>query len=140
MKGFMKRVCLLLVMILAMVGLSGCHIGQKDDHVCRVVTGISIVHHVGDATSTRDYSDPKKMELFLTYLRLLKPSILARTDPEEIAADSYRITLRFSDGSEKNYYQHGNRYLSENCQPWREVDPKYAGSLDELFRSTPGDP
>lgn len=140
MKLFVKRVCLLLAVILAGTGLSGCHIGQRDDHVCRVVTEIRVEHRVGDASSSRHYSDPEKMELFLTYLRLLKPAASAKTDPEEIAADSYHITLRFSDGSEKNYHQRGDRYLSVDYQPWREVNPDLAGSLDRLFRSTPSDP
>lgn len=139
MKILLKPICLLLAAVLAAAGLSGCHIARTEPQICRVVTEISVVHRIGDASSSRSYSDPKKMELFLTYLRLLKPHVPARADPEATVGDSYRITLRFSDGSEKSYYQHGERYLSEDCQPWREIDPEFAVNLDKLFRSTPAD-
>lgn len=113
--------------------------GQDSQHVNRVVTGISIVHRVGDATSQRHYSDPKKMELFLNYLRLLRPYVPATEDPEELIADSYRITLHLSDGNEKTYHQWGSSYISVDYQPWLLIPPEMGSGLGILFATIDSD-
>lgn len=138
MRNLRKILCMALALAV-LSGLSGCHIGHDSAATSRVVTQVSVAHREGDKVFQRHYSDPKKMELFLNYLRLLRPYVPAREDPEELIADSYQITLHFSDGAQKTYCQWGDSYISVGYQPWLMIPPELGSTLGTLFSTTAAD-
>lgn len=100
----------------------------------RLVTKISVTDSTG---LTRIYTEPRKMEVILYYLRALEPSGKAKTDPERILGQSYRICVSFSDGQQTIYRQRANRFLSRDSHPWQNINFKKAAYLQTLLEAMP---
>ena len=109
--------------------LFGCGKQPKSLHL---VTKISVTDGKG---ITRDFTEPKKMETILYYLRGLDPLGRPQTDPERIMGESYRIHIEYADGGKSIYRQRANRFLSRDSHPWQTVDPKKAAVLRPLLES-----
>ncbi len=120
--------------------MSGC--GTVDSSaipICRVVTQVDISCRQENMFLQRHYTDSKKMESVLLYLRLLKPLGKPNTDPDSIARETYNITIHFSDGQKRVYRQKAHRYLSIDNHPWRAIDPEQASELYALMGYYPSD-
>lgn len=132
----MKKIIILI--FLCCFVLWGCA-PQKDPSAMRYVRLIGVQGtHEGQPLS-RLYIHPRKMETILYYLRTLEDHELAKTDPERLAGDSYRIYVVFSDGSKSIYYQHSDRFLSRNARPWRQINQANAKLFYPLLMSLPQD-
>ena len=107
--------------------LGACHTEPSKP---RLVTKVSITDSAG---ITRNYLEPRKMEVFLYYLRSLNPTGKPTTDLERIIGESYRICVEFSDGQTSIYRQRANRFLSRDSHPWQNIDPKKASMLRPLL-------
>ncbi len=119
--------------------LSGCRRDEAPQPTCRVVTGVDISFRYEDMRLQRHYTDNKKVESVLLYLRLLKPlgkAYHAQELPEE---DLYEITVHLSDGSDRIYRQKAHRYFSRPERPWEQIDPGQASQLYQLMRHYPSD-
>ena len=93
----------------------------------------------GNEVWEKRFTEPGKMEVFLLYLRNLRPEIPAQTDPERYVGVRYRISVYLSSGRKNVYYQHSNRFLSRNGKPWLVLEPEKGRLLDPLVKAIPED-
>lgn len=120
--------------------LAGCRICPTDTSTENaVVTGIRIVHYLGDHSEERQYQTEENMSMVLTYLRLLKTVGVPEEDPMAEGGGVYHITLSLSDGREIAYAQKADRYLWQERFGWRLIDEDQAPQLGQLFRALPSD-
>ena len=134
----MKKLVFLMIFAALVFSMPGC----KKDHsqfTYRAVTEIDIVTYQEDLLLRRHYTDGKKMQYVLTFLRLLKPTGKPDIDPEELTEDMFLIALTFSDGSRNFYRQTGHRYVAKDDQNWFSIDPYQALKLYELMAHVPSD-
>ena len=135
----MKKICKLVFgLCFFVILLSGCT-AKGTQPLCRVVTQVDISCQKEDVQIRRHYTDSQKMEYVLLYLRLLKPLGTPDTDPDQVDADVYEITVQLSDGEQKIYRQKDHRYLSQSGHPWKTIDPAQAAGLYQLMRQLPSD-
>ena len=126
------------VFLFCCLALWGCA-PQKDTSATCYVRLIYVQGTHEGQPITRQYMHPRKLDTILFYLRTLEDQALAKTDPERIVGDRYRITVVFSDGSKKIYYQQADRFLSRDARPWRQVDREKARLFYPLLKSLPPD-
>ena len=105
----------------------------------RVVTRVDVTGKKGPSAFRWQYTDESKMEAILLYLRLLRRGGDAQVDPQRVEGDYYEILLHYSDGGSRVYYQHAEKYLSDNYKPWQTIDPNQAKNLFPLLESMPSD-
>ncbi len=121
--------------------ISGC--GSNDSPVkrlCRVVTQVDISCQREHMHIARHYTDNKKMQSVLLYLRLLQPGAAPESAPNLLKKDIFEITVHLSDGKKRIYRQTGHRYFSMDSRPWQMIKPEDAHKLYTLLRQLPGDP
>lgn len=104
-----------------------------------IITGVQITCHKENIVVTRQYIQPHKISAVLNYLRLLKCSGKADTDPEQLTGDSFEIILQDAAGQRSIYRQRANRFISKNSKPWEQVSPKQASRLYPLIQAMPTD-
>ena len=120
--------------------LPGCKgFSSPKKALCRVVTQVDITGREKDVAIHRRYTDTQKMQWVLIYLRTLNPGIKPQSPSDKALAETYEISLKFSDGSEKIYRQADHRFLSQNFHPWQPIDPGRASGLYTLMRKLPSD-
>ena len=123
--------------MLLLIGLlfTGCSRGnaQQVPEKCRVVTGVHVVFENGPLHTERQYTASSKVRAILNYLRWLDPYGSPEEDPDAVSGSSFRITLQYSDGCEKNYVQKADRFLLEDGKPWRRIDPTRAQTLSQIL-------
>lgn len=120
--------------------IPGC--GKNDAQpkpLTRVVTRVDISCQKENMLIERHYTDSRKMEYVLLYLRLLKPLGKPDTDPDQLDKDIYEITVSLSDGSQKNYRQKAHKYFSWESRPWQKISPAKASGLYALMQHLPSD-
>ena len=105
----------------------------------KVVAQIDVTCKKDESALFWQYTDQEKMEAILLYLRLLHRGGGAQIDPNRVKGDHYEIVLHYSDGRKRVYYQHADRYLSDNYAPWEKIDPEQGKDLMLLLRSMPSD-
>lgn len=137
MKKFLK---LFLSFCLTAFIISGCGANNAPKPLCRVVTGVDIACRQEHMLIRRHYTDHKKMQSVLLYLRLLDTLGQAKVDPEAVRDDVYEITVHLSDGNRHIYRQAAHRYFRRNAQPWEMIDSAQAAQLYTLMRQLPSDP
>ena len=112
---------------------------SREASPCTLVMQVDITCRYPQATIRRTYTQPKKMASILNYLRLLQYRGKPETDPETLSADTYSITLHYSDGSRRVYRQCAYRYLSKNYRPWEKIDASHAQLIYPLLQLLPDD-
>ena len=133
----MKRFASFLMIFLAVMCLSGC--GRRAAAPIRVVTGVEITTRSGQHTLSRSYTQPKKIQKVLDYLRLQEGEGFADMDPERLTGTTFVIDVTLSDGSHSLYYQQGDRYLSKKYHPWQKINAERAADFYQMLRKTPTD-
>ncbi len=122
--------------------LSGCSRGNtvlSSAPECRVVTGICVQFESGPIRFERNYTASEKMQKILNYLRVIDPYGPPAEDPETAEGSSFRIELNYSDGCKKTYLQKGDRFMKEEGQTWKRIDPKRARELSRILGQMEGD-
>ena len=89
--------------------------------MCRVVTQIRVAATVDGKASIQTYTEPREMESVLCYLRLLEKGSRADIDPDSFRADSYEITVCYSDGQHTTYRQLHDQLLQTDGGPWQTI-------------------
>lgn len=117
--------------------LTGCHVPQPQKS--KLVTEMTVEVQLQQETLFRRYTDPQKMETILSYLRAMEGRPHSCSSPERYTGPQYRIELNYSDGSTGYVFQHADRFLSRNFQPWQEINRSHAAFLLPLIESIPGD-
>ena len=107
---------------------------------CRVVTQVDVICRRKQMLLRRHYTDSKKMESVLLYLRLLDPRDTEGSEPDLSGDDIYQITVSLSDGQKRVYRQKSHRYFSADFSPWKAIDPGKACQLYTLLRQLHDDP
>ena len=98
-----------------------------------LVTEIS-VHYENDTVQGQlSYTDDEKMQMILTYLRLLKPYGQPTEDPETAEGTLFEISLHYADGGFTVYRQKADRYLKSGEEPWLCISPQKATELSLLL-------
>ena len=105
----------------------------------RVVTQIDVTCKKGESALFWQYTNQEKMEAILLYLRLLHRLGGARIDPNGVEGDHYEIVIHYASGGKRVYYQHADRYISDNYKPWEQIDPEQGKDLMLLLKSMPSD-
>lgn len=126
----------LLAVIFSVLILTGCAGGQGADASTvqpRVVTGITVTYENGPISARRYYTTSAKMRAVLNYLRWIDPYGVPQEDPSTVSGSSFRIILSYSDGREKLYLQKADRYLMEEGQSWKQIDPDKAMTLGQIL-------
>jgi len=129
----------LFVLAFLLCGCSGGKSVLSSAPDCRVVTGISVQFESGPIRFQRTYNASEKMQQILNYLRVIDPYGPPEEDPETAAGSSFRIELSYSDGCSKTYLQKGDRFMKEEGQAWKRIDPKRARELSQILGQMEGD-
>ena len=131
-----------LIAILALMALfcSGCRRQEpvSTQPVHRVVTGIDITYQNGPLFAKRSYTNNKKMEVILHYLRFIDPYGTPQEIPEQVKGSEFHILLTYSDGSKRLYRQRADRYLMKDGN-WKCIDPKKAQELSRILSQMESD-
>lgn len=90
--------------------------------MCRVVTQVKVASTIDGQTEETIYTDSKGMESVLNYLRLVKKTKPADIDPDSFRADSYEITLYYSDGQRTTYRQLHDGFLQTDGGTWQIIE------------------
>lgn len=137
----MKRKIFVLYFVLLVAIVSGCSkdYSSNSPQPMKVVTEVNVTRHKGKEVLRWQYTSQDKMEAVLLYLRLLPRGETAQVDPHRVEEDNYEIALRYSNGEQRMYYQHADRYLSTDYQPWERIDPKDGRQLQRLLMLMPSD-
>ena len=129
----MKRLLLILFGVLPI--LSGCH-RQELISVSHLVTGITITR-LADG-ETHHYTQDHAMGRILNYLRSLDPFGKTEADPV-ISPEDYQITLHFSDGRQRSYWQQNREKFLDADNRWKQIHPEDARQLSLLFAAIPSE-
>ena len=129
----MKRsvaICLLICLL-----LSGCsrHDDIQPSPQCRVVTGVRVTFENEPFRLERYYTSSSKMRAVLNYLRWIDPYGKPEEDPERVSGSNFQIVLTYSDGCEKTYVQKADRFMHEDGQGWKRIDPTRARTLSQIL-------
>ena len=111
----------------------------KPAPLCQVVTQVDISCRKEHMLISRHYTDMKKMEAVLLYLRLLDPQWQPGSSTTPLNKDVYAITVHLSDGRQRVYRQKAHRYFSRDSGSWKIIDPEKASRLYALMRHLPSD-
>ncbi len=109
---------------------------QQSEHI---VTKVDISCQREQMRIDRHYTDNKKMQSVLLYLRLIDPQGKPDKDPEQLGKDIFEITVHLVGGKKRVYRQTAHRYFSEDFRPWQTIDPSDATGLYILLQKLPGD-
>ena len=115
----------LTVFLLLPVLLYGC--ARKEAPIgpmCRVVTQVEVSATVDGQTNSITYTEDREMQSVLNYLRLTKKRKKTDIDPDSFRADSYEITLYYSDGQYNTYRQLHDGFLQIDGGSWQEIETK----------------
>ena len=134
-----KTVTVFILFCFTSIIMSGC-LAKHSPPLTKVVTQVDISCELEDTTISRHYTDTRKMEYVLLYLRLLKRRGKPDTEPDTLNKDTYEITVGYSDGTQKTYRQKAHQYFSEGSGAWQLIDPAQAAGLYKLMEHLPSDP
>ena len=127
-----RKIIIFLLLCIAAVSLWGCRSQQRV--LCRFVTRVDISCDYKGVPVRRHYTDTKKMEAVLLYLRLLRPSGPPVVDPNTVDGDIFQITVTLSDGQQNIYSQKAHRYFCKGSASWMNISPEQAAGLYEVMR------
>ncbi len=131
----MKRCIGIMTLLFLLLTLSGFSSAQERTYIPRLVTRVDITVCRNLELITQSYSKDEDISVILNYLRQLDPYSLAAIEPSSFRADSYRITLQFSDGTQKVYHQIYDQNLQTDGGRWKKIDPEQGSKLHELLES-----
>lgn len=123
------KIGILLLSVLLL--LSGC--SGKQQGSFPLVTEITVHYENGPIHGQLHYNEDDKMQLILTYLRLLNPYGQPSEDPETADGPLFEIILTHSDGSHTTYQQKSDQYLKTGQSPWLCIPPQKAVELSLLL-------
>ncbi|MBO5891269.1 MAG: hypothetical protein J6Q30_00945 [Oscillospiraceae bacterium] len=112
--------------------LSGCA-GKDSPSSFPLVTEITVHYENGPVHGQLSYTEDEKMQLILTYLRLLKPYGQPPENPETADGPLFEILLHYSDGGSNIYQQKADRYLKSGEEPWLCIPTQKAMELSVLL-------
>lgn len=112
--------------------LSGCS-RKESQSSFPLVTKITVRYENGPIHGQLHYSEDDKMQLILTYLRLLNPYGQPPEDPETTDGTLFQITLTHADGGVTTYQQKADRYLKSGEEPWLCIPSQKAVELSLLL-------
>ena len=116
----MKKMMIMLLTVAAL--LCGCtQIDKETPGKPRVVERITASYHSDAIELRREYTDDKKMQAVLTYLRTLNPYGTVTEESEAAEYHDARITLHYSDSTTKIYRIYANQYLQINGDQWQNI-------------------
>ena len=130
-----RFISMCLFFFLFMLMLTGCADAQMKTYVPRLVIKIDIDACQENTVYTQSVTDSKRMSVVLNYLRMLDAYTVVPIESETFRADVFRITVHFSDGSQKIYHQLYNQYLQVDNSNWKKIDPKHGSRLSEIINS-----
>ncbi|MBQ3146731.1 MAG: hypothetical protein IJB91_03270 [Oscillospiraceae bacterium] len=127
----MKRKLGILILSLFLF-LPGCS-REKRPSSFPLVTEITVHYENGPIQGQLHYTEDEKMQLILTYLRLLKPYGQPPEDPETADGTLFEISLHYADGGSSVYQQKADRYLKSGEKPWLCIPSQKAMELSTLL-------
>ena len=99
----------------------------------RVVTGIDITFQYGPLYARRIYTSAEKMSVILHYLRFIDPYGTPPEPPESVDGSDFYIVLNYSDGGQKLYRQHADRFMQVDGGEWKSISVKKAVELSRIL-------
>lgn len=135
----MKRYIFSVLLALICLTGSGCRSEQAKKPIPRTVTQIHVVAAHDTQITNHTFTDYKKMETVLNYLRLLDPYLPAEITPDTFRSNAYEITVSYSDGARTTYRQIYNQYLQTDGGVWKKINPAQGEKLLRILMSMPDD-
>ena len=99
----------------------------------RVVVGIDITFQNGPLYARRIYTNSEKMSAILHYLRFIDPYGTPPEPPESVDGSDFYIVLSYSDGGQKLYRQHADRYMQVDGGDWKSINVEKAMELSRIL-------
>ena len=128
----MMKIKLGILILSLFLFLPGCS-QEKSPSSFPLVTEITVHYENGPIHGQLHYTEDDKMQLILTYLRLLKPYGQPPENPETANGTLFQITLHHSDGGTTLYQQKADRYLKSGEKPWLCIPTPKAMELSLLL-------
>ena len=123
----MRKIALLVLFSLILGGC--CNINKETVGQPNLVTHIIADYQKGALVFHREYSNSEKVRSVLNYLRLLNTYGPPEEPPEGGKLSRIRITIHFSDSTNKVYEQWADQYLRIDGGPWSLLDPQQGQEL-----------
>ncbi|MBO5868543.1 MAG: hypothetical protein J6Q54_06530 [Oscillospiraceae bacterium] len=98
----------------------------------RIVSAITIDWTREGVPLSRHYTDTKKIEDILLYLRLLKTEV-PEAAPQNATGDIFKITVKLINGKTHVCQQRQHRYFRWEQAPWQAISPEQASKLYGLL-------
>ena len=124
----MKKMAIFLMLPLLLCGCAWQKIPTGP--LCRVVTQVRVTANAQGRVSENTYTHSPQMESVLCYLRLLKKGRPTDIDPDSFRADTYEITVFYSDGAHTTYRQVHSSFLQTDGGRWEQIE---GANLQLLF-------
>ena len=128
---------ILFLWISVLVSFSGCHqveTPKPTRPLCTYITQIDVFYQQSGNDIHLQFTDDKRIEPVLHYLRLLKNYGDADNEPALSDVTEYRLILTASDGTQQLFRQKGAACLSWDDAAWQVLDPRQAQLLAPLLR------
>lgn len=121
--------------------VSGCtyYAPHGENHPVRVVKRIDVISTQDGSVTRFCYTDSKKMETVLHYLRNLQPDKYTPITPDTFRTDAYEIRLTLSDGTQTVYHQIYDEFLQKNGGRWKSIDRVQGATLPQMLSIMPSD-
>ena len=136
MKRYIKLipfVCLLV--LLAPISLRTVSATPKN----RYVEQAEIFLQKGDYRQIWIYQQPGKINSLLNFLRTTKPHGRVYAAEPVVDCHHYRITLSFSDNTQRTYYLQDYQYFCKNAPIWQRISRSHGQLLYPLLQLLPTD-
>ena len=125
----MKRSVVLCLLLSLLCTGCGYHAPITTIPTHRVVVGIDITFQNGPLYARRIYTNSEKMSTILHYLRFIDPYGTPPEPPESVDGSDFYIVLSYSDGGQKLYRQHADRYMQVDGGDWKSINVEKAMEL-----------
>ena len=126
-----KRIIILLIAAILLCGCS--RIDQETPGRPRLVEKITATYRSTAVELVRSYTDQEKMEAVLIYLRRLAPYGSATEETDPLEPSDGRITLHYSDGTDRVYELYAGRYLRIDNGQWQNIKTERGQELPLLL-------
>ncbi len=147
----MKIKVVALLLVLAVVALSGCSIAATGLETTvpdspntpapgKMVEHIDITFQPDNPTYTRHYSSEANVRDFLILLRSLQTNEYPDQQPNMLDGQSYFvISLTYANEMTQHYHLMGHRYLRTDNGQWREIGTDNAKKFVQFLEEHPND-
>ena len=130
---FKKYICMT-GLLLSLLLVSCCPLFRKQPIPgYRVITQVQIEYKNQTRRDFWQFYNENSIQVILGYLRHVEPYGRPHEDPDTVAGRTYSIRVIYSDGTQRLYEQHADRYMRIDGGQWKRIDHQTALYLSGLL-------